>query len=167
MEFGTLLLRSAFANWTLTINRLNQRFSTLSPDDFFQAIAPGRNRIIYVLGHLTAVHDRTCEILGLDSRKHPDLDVAFIRNPDLAVEPIPGVTELLAAWEGVNDRLYSGMLTLGPTQWLERHQAVSQEDFRKDPTRTRFSVLLNRTNHAGYHLGQLMLFRKAQTQQSA
>lgn len=157
MDIETLMIQSAFSNWNLTINRLNKFFSTLSPEDYFQEIAPGKNRILYVLGHLAAVHDRTQEILGLSKRLHPELEAAFLANPDRAIEPLPKGAELLQLWNEINGSLYSGMLTFAPSQWVGRHQAVSEEDFRKDPTRTCFSVLLNRTNHAGYHLGQLMI----------
>ncbi len=42
-------------------------------------------------------------------------------------------------------------------EWLQRHAAVSGEDFAKDPLRNRFSILLSRTNHLSYHLGQAVL----------
>ena len=157
MEVETLMIQSALSNWNLTINRLNKFFGALSTEDFFQAIAPDKNRIVYVLGHLAAVHDRTLEILGVSKRLHPELDAAFITNPDRTIEPVPSGAELLQLWNEINSCLYSGMLAFSPAQWVGRHQAVSEEDFRKDPTRTCLTVLLNRTNHAGYHLGQLML----------
>lgn len=160
MELETMMIQSALSNWTLTINRLNKFFGALSAEDFFQAIAPGKNRIVYVLGHLTAVHDRTLEILGIAERLHPELEGAFITNPDRTIEPVPEGAELLLSWNEINSRLYNGMLTFAPSEWVGRHQAVSEDDFRKDPTRTCLSVLLNRTNHAGYHLGQLMLSGK-------
>jgi hypothetical protein len=43
--------------------------------------------------------------------------------------------------------------------WLKKHTAVSDEDFVKDPTRNRLAILMNRTNHASYHLGQAALAR--------
>jgi len=41
--------------------------------------------------------------------------------------------------------------------WAQRHAVVSEEDFAKDPSRNRFAVLLSRTNHLSYHLGQAVL----------
>jgi len=46
-----------------------------------------------------------------------------------------------------------------PEEWLEKHTAVSDEDFAKDPDRNRLAVVLSRTNHMSYHLGQIMLAR--------
>jgi len=160
MEVEKLMIQSALSNWNLTINRLNKFFGALSTEDFYEPIAPSKNRIIYVLGHLAAVHDRTQEILGLTARQHPELEKPFVTNPDRAVEPIPEGKELLALWNEINTHLYNGMLTFAPIHWIGRHQAVSEDDFRKDPSRSCLSVLLNRTNHAGYHLGQLMLSGK-------
>lgn len=74
MDVETLMIQSALGNWNLTINRLNRFFSALSSEDYFQEIAPGKNRILYVLGHLAAVHDRTQEILGISKRLHPELE---------------------------------------------------------------------------------------------
>ena len=41
--------------------------------------------------------------------------------------------------------------------WLQRHSAVSAEDFAKDASRNRFAILLSRTNHLSYHLGRTVL----------
>jgi len=41
--------------------------------------------------------------------------------------------------------------------WLARHNAMTDEDFEANPLRNRLSVLINRTNHFHYHLGQLRL----------
>jgi hypothetical protein len=46
---------------------------------------------------------------------------------------------------------------MSPSDWLQRHSAVSEEEFAKDPSRSRFSILLSRTNHLSYHLGQAVL----------
>jgi hypothetical protein len=43
------------------------------------------------------------------------------------------------------------------SDWLVRHTAVSEPDFVKDPSRNRFAILLSRTNHLSYHLGQAVL----------
>ena len=43
------------------------------------------------------------------------------------------------------------------SNWLQRYTAVSEEDFAKDASRNRFAILLSRTNHLSYHLGQAVL----------
>jgi hypothetical protein len=159
MEAEKLMIQSVLSNWSLTISRLSKFFSGLSQDEFYEEIAPGRNRMVYLLGHLTAVHDQTLEVLGFGTRDHPELDDIFIKNPDRSLETIPSVADLMSYWENVNRRLYEGMEGFSPKQWAGRHRTVSDEDFAKNPTRSCMTVVLNRTNHAGYHLGQLMLWR--------
>jgi hypothetical protein len=34
---------------------------------------------------------------------------------------------------------------------------MTDEDFAKNPARNKLSVLLNRTSHVAYHLGQMLL----------
>ena len=41
--------------------------------------------------------------------------------------------------------------------WLQKHTAVSDEDFAKDPTRNRLAIVMSRTSHASYHSGQAAL----------
>jgi len=159
MEAENLMIQSVLSNWRLTITRLNTLFDGLAEVQFYEEIAPGRNRVIYVLGHLTAVHDLTLEVLGLGLRHHPELDDVFIKNPDRGVEISATVSDLSSFWRAVNQRLEDGMALLTPEQWVGRHRNVSEEDFAKNSSRNCMSVVLNRTNHAGYHLGQLMLWR--------
>jgi hypothetical protein len=66
----------------LAINRFGKPLSELSDEELQRQVAPGRNRVFYLLGHLTAVHDRMFPLLGLDGRLHPELDDAYITNPD-------------------------------------------------------------------------------------
>jgi hypothetical protein len=47
-----------------------------------------------------------------------------------------------------------------PQDWLGRHTAVSEEDFQKEKHRNKLNVLISRTNHAGYHLGQLVYLKE-------
>ena len=46
------------------------------------------------------------------------------------------------------------------SDWLQWHAAVSEEHFAKDTSRNRFAILLSRTNHLSYHLGQAVLALK-------
>jgi hypothetical protein len=39
--------------------------------------------------------------------------------------------------------------------WFAKHNAVSAEDFAKEPHRNKLNVLITRTIHQGYHLGQM------------
>jgi hypothetical protein len=142
----------------LYIERANKAFS-FSDEEMQKEVAPGKNRLIYLLGHLTAVHDRMMPLLVLGPRLYPELDELFLTNPDKSA-PLPPVAEIRKAWHDVNDKLQAGFERLSPEEWLRKHGSVSDEDFAKDPQRNRFSILLNRTSHVAFHVGQMVLVRK-------
>jgi hypothetical protein len=64
---------------------------------------------------------------------------------------------LKAAFDNVARGLTEALERFTPEEWLEKHAAVSDEDFAKAPGRNRLAVVLSRTNHMSYHLGQIML----------
>jgi DinB superfamily len=143
--------------WNTQIDRADKLFGGLSSEEVLREIAPGRNRLLYLWGHLTAIHDAMLPLIGLRERLHPEFDVAFVSNPDKSQASIPSHGEVRQAWNRVNGELSKGFERMSWTDWLQRHSAVSEEDFAKDASRNRFAILLSRTNHLSYHLGQAML----------
>ena len=143
--------------WKTQIDRADKLFGSLPSEAILQEIAPGRNRVLYLWGHLTAVRDAMLPLLGLRERLHPELDVAFVSNPDKSRDDIPSHEHVRQAWSVVNAELWKGFEAMSSSDWFQRHSAISEEDFAKDPSRNRFSVLLSRTNHLSYHLGQAVL----------
>jgi len=160
MTADKLSVEVAINSWRLILERVNKTFSNLQDDQLLKQVAPGRNRLIYLWGHLTAIHDAMFPILGLGERLHPELDAVFVSSPDKAGAPLPLVRELREYWDEVNGKLLTQFASLSEEEWLQRHNAVSEEDYAKDPTRNRLAVLLNRTNHMSYHLGQATLALK-------
>ena len=142
------------------MERADKTFSNLTEDQLLKEVAPGKNRLIYLWGHLTAIHDAMFSILGLGPRLHPELDPVFVSNPDKTTAQLPSARELKKYWDEVNGKLLSQFESLSADEWLLQHRAMSEEDYAKDPTRNRLAVLLSRTNHASYHLGQVMLARE-------
>jgi DinB superfamily len=155
-----LAVQVAINSWRLTLERINKTFSNLADDQVLKEVAPGRNRLIYLWGHLTAIHDAMFPILGLGERLHPELDAIFVSSPDKAGAQLPPVGELKKYWDEVNGNLLLRFASLSEAEWLQRHNAVSDEDYAKDPMRNRLAVLLSRTNHMSYHLGQITLALK-------
>jgi DinB superfamily len=143
--------------WKVQIERADKLFGSLSSEEVLREIAPGRNRLLYLWGHLTAIHDAMLPLLGLGERLHPDFDAAFVSNPDKSRPDIPSHEQVRQAWKTINGELWKGFEKMSRSDWLQRHSAVSEEDFAKDTSRNRFAVLLSRTNHLSYHLGQAVL----------
>jgi hypothetical protein len=152
-----LLCTTALNSWKQVIGRLDQNLATLSDEQLQKQVAPGRNRVFYLVGHLTAVHDRMLPMLGLGERLHPELDEPYITNPDKALTDRISAVELKKAWTEVNSTLTAAFEKFTPEDWLQKHTAVSDEDFAKDPTRNRLAVVISRTNHASFHSGQAIL----------
>src|SRR5258707_6319431 len=101
-----LYLAVALNGWKGNIERADKIFSGLSDEEVLKEIAPGKNRLIYVWGHLTATHDAILPLLGIGHRLHPEFDVAFISNPDKTHAGIPSVEMFHGALKDVNGRLF-------------------------------------------------------------
>ena len=56
----------------------------LSEEQLLQEIAPGKNRLIYLWGHLTAVNDALIPLLGFGERLHPELDAMFFASTGIS-----------------------------------------------------------------------------------
>jgi hypothetical protein len=155
-RFGAAVVKS----WTGAIASLDKQFASFSDEELQQEVAPGKNRVFYLLGHLTAVHDRMLPLLRLGDRLHPELDKAFLTDPDRTAPDQISAADLRKAWADVNAKLNAAVIALPAEEWLTRHDAVSEEDFAKEPHRNRLSVLQSRTTHAGFHSGQVALVIK-------
>jgi hypothetical protein len=155
-----LFVTTVLFNWELTLKRISAAFDRNSDEELLRPIAPGKNRAIYLLGHLVAVHDGMLPLLGFGDRHYPQLEAVFITNPDNAGTELPPVQELRDSWTAINTLLTERLRGLKPEEWLQKHTAVSEEDFAKEPHRNRLNIVLSRTGHVSYHLGQLALLKK-------
>ena len=162
MTFETSLVDSALRNWRSNVDLAGKFFGNLSQEQLLQEVAPGKNRLIYLWGHLTASNDALIPLLGFGSRIHPELDLMFVSNPDRAVPIILG-EDLKIIWQETSQILWTGFSKLSVAEWLQKHSAVSEEDFLREPHRNRFTVLLSRTAHIAHHLGQAKLSERVQT----
>lgn len=154
-----LFVNTILANWETTINRASAYFDKCSDADLLKPIAQGKNRVIYLLGHLIAVHDRLLPLLGLGDRLYPHLDELFITSPDNPGAALPTASELRSQWKQINQVLTEKLRAWKPEEWLMKHESVSADDFEKEPHRNRLNVVLSRTGHVSYHQGQLALLK--------
>jgi len=155
-----LFVNMALDAWNIQIDRTNKLFNSLSDDQLAQEVAPGRNSGIYLLGHLTAVHDALFPLLGLGEKLYPQLEEVFIKHPDKSGLEKPATNELRRCWNDVNEKLQKRFNNFSIEEWFQRHTAISEADFEKEPHRNRLNVLLNRTSHLANHLGQLIFLKK-------
>ena len=142
--------------WDGQVKRMDDLFTSLSDQQLIKEIAPGRNRGIYLLGHMAAVHDRMLPLLGFGEQLNADMYKIFVESPDNAIVQLPAINDLKVYWKNVNITLSKHFNNLTPAEWFQKHNSVSEEDFEKEPHRNRLNVIINRTNHAASHLGQLI-----------
>ena len=156
------ILKMIFDRWYASIKNGDSVLQALSDDTLMKEIAPGKNRGIYVLGHLIAVHDEMLKLLDLGEKLYPELHQPFLASPDKAIAELPPVSELRNCWTRQNEIMKQKFDALQPEDWFERHTAVSAEDFAKEPHRNKLNIILTRTTHLQYHLGQLVLLKSKQ-----
>ena len=150
-----LFVKMILTAWQTQNTRVNELLESLSENQLLQETAPGRNTGIYLLGHLAAINDTLFKLLDLGERLHQELDEIFLDKPDKSGMAMPSVDELKKFWNEINSKLTEIFNKLLPGEWFTRHTAISEEDFLKEPHRNKLNVLITRTTHQSYHLGQL------------
>jgi len=160
MKQQEILMKCLLDNWYSNISRVDNLLDVLTDEQLQQEVAPSRNRGIYLLGHLAAVHSRLLPLLGFGEHLYPQLDEIFLTSPDKSRADLPPTADLRKYWRGANEKLAAHFSTMQPDDWFQKHTSVSDEDFEKEPHRNKLNVLISRTNHLSYHFGQLIFLKK-------
>ena len=145
--------------WYGSIKNCNSILESLTDEQLEKEIAPNKNRGIYLLGHLIAVHDDLIRLLDLGDKLYPELFEPFIKSADKAVAEIPTVATLREFWIKQNEVLTEKFNSLSVEDWFQKHTAVSAEDFAKEPHRNKLNIIITRTSHLQYHTGQIVLLK--------
>lgn len=153
------LVKMIFDRWNASVKNCDELLNSLSDEQLQKEIATGKNRGIYLLGHLIAVHDDMLPLLNLGNKKYPELNKAFLDVPDRSASEIPSAKELLSIWNEQKEDLKQKFESLKVDDWFEKHNAVSAEDFAGEPHRNKLNIILTRTTHLAYHTGQLVLLK--------
>jgi hypothetical protein len=155
-----LFIKMSLSAWEVQNDRVNKLLSVTPDEQLKKEIAPGKNTGTYLLGHLVATNDGLFPLFGLGERLFPALENPFLKLADKSGEVFPSIAELKDYWNEVNAKLTKHFASMTPEDWFSRHTSVSAEDFAKEPHRNKLNVLLNRTSHQAYHLGQLILLKQ-------
>ncbi len=161
-----VFIKMIVSAWETQNTRINKLLETLSDEQLMSETAPGRNRGIYLLGHLTAVSDGMLPLLGWGERLYPQLENIFVTQPDRAAVAIPSVADIKKYWHNVNAKVTAQINAMQADDWFTRHNVVSAEDFAKEPHRNKLNILVSRTNHHSYHFGQLAFLGKRKSVKS-
>lgn len=150
-----LLVKSTINAWQGQNKKVDELIAKLSDEQWNADTAPGRNSGIYLLGHSVAVNDGIIKLLGFGEKMHPELEAPFLANGDKTGHVFPSLDDLKKYWKEINTKLDENIKALSTDDWFSRHTSVSEEDFSKEPHRNKLSILISRTSHQAYHLGQL------------
>ena len=150
-----LFVKMALTAWQLQNTRVDELIAQLSDESLMKETAPGRNTGIYLFGHSAAVNDGIFTILGVGERLHPELDEIFVDSPDKSGKQMPSIETLKQYWKEINTALTNKFNAMQPGEWFQKHNSISEEDFAKEPHRNKLNVIITRTVHQGYHLGQM------------
>jgi hypothetical protein len=153
------IVKSVLDSWHARIKEADNLLDNLTDEQLQKEISPNKNRGIYLLGHLTAVHDKMLPLLNFEDQQYTNLDDTFLAKPDKAVSEMPSAKDLRAYWKSTNSKLATHFNNVQTDDWFLKHNSVSNEDFAKEPHRNRLTVVLGRTGHLAYHLGQLALLK--------
>ena len=133
MKQEQVMVKMVLDRWYSQISIFETALNALSDEQLLKEIAPGKNRGIYLLGHLTAVHDDMMRLLDFGDKLFPALYEPFIKQPDKTVAEIPSAKELREYWGKLNEVLTQKINSLQPEEWFQMHTAVSAEEFEKEP----------------------------------
>ena len=154
-----LIIRMTLTSWESQNKRFIDLIEKLTDEALHREIAPGRNTGVYLLGHMIASHDFMLPLMGLGEKKYPEMEDVFIRSPDKSGRDFPSVAELRKRLLDATAELNAQFGKLSEADWLSRHNAVSEEDFVKEPMRNKLNIVISRTVHLASHMGQMLYLK--------
>ncbi len=158
MNSNQIIVKMIFDRWYSLLEKFDAVLDSITDEQLQKEIAPNKNRGIYLLGHLLVIHDDMLPILDFGDKMYPELNQTF-KSPDKSVKEIPSAKELRVFWKNSNAVLSQKMDSIQPEEWFQKHTSVSAEDFIKEPHRNKLNIIITRTTHLSYHLGQFVLLK--------
>jgi DinB superfamily len=159
MNSNQTIIKMVCDRWYASVKNYDALLNSITDEQLQKEVSLNKNRGIYLLGHLIAVHDDMIILLGMGDKMYPELHKPFIDSPDKTATQIPSAKELRACWTKQCVVLKQKFDSLQSDEWFEKHTAVSAEDFIKEPHRNKLNIIITRTTHLAYHTGQLVLLK--------
>lgn len=154
-----IAVKMVLDSWNKQVGVANKLFDSLSDEQLMKEVAPGRNRGVYLLGHLAAENDNMLRLLNFGEVKYPKLYEDFVVKADKEVAVIPSIGELRKCWTDSCNELSRHFSKMTSEDWFEKHTSVSAEDFAKEPHRNKLNIVLVRAGHLQSHFGQLVFLK--------
>jgi hypothetical protein len=145
--------------WDASLKNFDALLDSVTDETLQEEIAPGKNRGIYLLGHLIAVHDDMLILMDMGEKLYPELHAPFIKSADKTTDQIPTASQLRSFWARQCEVLRQKFDGPSTEEWFEKHTAVTFEDFANEPHRNKLNIVVTRTSHLQYHTGQFVLLK--------
>lgn len=139
---------------------MQKSIDALKNENYLNPIVPNGNSPSWILGHLVDTDDRLLELFGISKRLFPELDSIYHHERGANQVNHLSKSDLNAKWNAITTELDRAFSNMTEADWLSRHMAVSEEDFKKEPQRNKLNVMLSRVTHKASHLGQIAMLPK-------
>ena len=154
MKAEQALITSAVNAWKGTIERADRAVFAAQRRTATKGGGSRKNRLVYLWGHLTAVHDRMLPLLSLSERLHPEFDELFLSSPDKAVAYFQRLERLRSpGMRSIAD--CSPVLKASQRSVAAETRLRLRGETLQGSSRNRFAILLSRTSHIAFHLDRL------------
>lgn len=151
------ILQICLLQWDTYNRRMLKSLDTLTDEKFNQSIVADGNSPSWIFGHLVDTDDALIELFGIGKRHYPELAEIYHHKGGTNHQHHLTKKELTAQWKEITSTLDRAFKSWSESDWLARHNAVSEEDFKKEPQRNRLNVMLARVSHKASHLGQIAM----------
>ena len=146
--------------WNTYNKQMQKAFDTISDENFNKPIVENGNSPSWLLGHLVDTDDKLIELFGIGDRLHPELKAIYHHERGTNQSGHLTKSELLSKWKTISAELDKAFKSWSESDWMGRHTAVSEDDFKKEPHRNKLNVMLSRVEHKASHLGQVAMQSK-------
>jgi len=143
--------------WTTYNTRMQKMMDAISDQNFNSSITPGGNSPSWLFGHLVDTNDKLLELFAIQKRMFPELEKIYHHERGTNQAGHLSKVELTNKWKAITAELDKAFKSWTEKEWMSRHTAVSEEDFKKEPHRNKLNVMLGRVSHKASHLGQIAM----------
>jgi uncharacterized damage-inducible protein DinB len=150
-------LEICLLQWDTYNNRMQKVLDNITEENFNKPVTAGANSPSWILGHLADTDDKLLELFGIRKRLFPELEKIYHHERGSNQSGHLKKTELITKWRSILAELNLAFKAMSESDWHGRHQAVSEEDFKKEPHRNKLNVMLSRVAHKASHLGQVAM----------
>jgi hypothetical protein len=146
--------------WTTYNTRMQKMLDTISDQNFNTPITANGNTPSWLFGHLVDTDDKLLELFGIRNRMFPELEKIYHHERGNNQKDHLSKVDLIAKWKAISSELDKAFQSWSEKEWMSRHNAVSEEDFKKEPQRNKLNVMLSRVAHKASHMGQVAMQHK-------